>query len=191
MSDELNTTKQVMDAYLQPAIKQAERIRAKYHDVLTKAIMGEHTCEEVEPGMWKHTFAPHSYASTQATDTMTADELLRIAEGIKDQRTQEWLEEYERYSRASMLREIEEMSKPLYDTPYMRYLAWQPQIVIPSVRLLPFRAEGTPRFSPLEMHQATIRLRRSARRIMAAHRDRKRTRRKQRAAFRRIKRGLA
>lgn len=50
MSEDITTTKQMMDAYLQPAIEQAERIRARYRDVLTKAFVREHTAREVEPG---------------------------------------------------------------------------------------------------------------------------------------------
>jgi len=111
--------------------------------------------------------------STQATDTMSADELLRIARDIKDQRAQSWLEDYDRYIRESMLREIEEMSKPLYNTPYMRYLAWHSQTVIPPVRLLPYIAEGTPAKKRIHTQSA------------------KRERRQHRAAFRRRKRGLA
>lgn len=151
------------------------------------AIMGEHTCKEIIEGAWQHTFTPHTYTSAQAANSMTADELLKIAESIKDQRTQDWLEEYDRYSRASLFREIEEMSKPLYDTPYMRYLAWQPQIVIPSSMPMPYRAEGAST-EAWSMHVANATpIRKWQRKVKA----RLRTRRQHRAAFRRRKRGLA
>jgi hypothetical protein len=164
----------------------SDELDGMWRDVST--IMGEHTCKEVVEGVWEHTFTPVStYTSTQATDSMTADELLRIADGIKDQRTQEWLEEYERYSHASMLRELEEMSKPLYDTPYMRYLASCPQIVMRSSMPMPYRAEGAST-EAWSMHVANATpIRKWQRKVKA----RKRTRRKHRAAFRRRKRGLA
>lgn len=192
------------------------------------AIMSTHTCKEIIEGVWEHTFTPNNgrqwywqigtegltedvpsanYTTcAQSTDTMTADELLKIAKDIEDQRTQDWLEEYDRYSHVSMLREIEEMSKPLYDTPYLRYLAWQPQIVMQPVRLLPFRAEGTPDYalscalpqlSAVEAHRAinnilnSVNYSKSLRRVAQENRAKKRERRQHRAAFRRRKRGLA
>lgn len=181
---------------------------------IIKRINGNIETREARPGVWEHTFTPDNgrqwywqisttgltedipsestTTSTQATDSMTADELLRIAEGIKDQRTQEWLEEYQRYSHASLLGEIEEMSKPTYDTTYMRYLAWQPQIVIPSSMPLPFLAEGKRQPSALlEIHRSIIRCQRAERRIMDARKASKRERRQHRAIFRRRKRGLA
>lgn len=151
------------------------------------ALMGEHTCKEIIEGVWEHTFTPpHTCTSTQSTGSMTADELLKIAGEIKDMRAQELLEEYELYSHASMLREIEEISKPLYDTPYWRYLAWQPQIVIPSAMPMPYRAEGAST-DVWDMHVANATpIRKWQRKVKA----RLRTRRQHRAAFRRRKRGL-
>lgn len=135
------------------------------------ALRAEHTCKEIIEGVWEHTWTPHSsYTSTQSADSITADELLKISEGIKDLLTQEWLEEYDRYSRASMLREIEETNK---STPYSYLRYWYPQIQMPSVRMLPYIAEGT----PVERRKRT--------------RPSKRERRQHRAAFRRRKRGLA
>jgi len=163
------------------------------------ALMGEHTCKEIIEGVWEHTFTPHrtlsldeiiraeSTTSTYQSEPVTVDSLLKIAEDIKDQRTKRWLEEYDRYSRASLLREIEEMSKPLYDTPYMRYLAWQPQIVMSSSMPMPYRAEGAS-IDAWSMHVANATpIRKWQRKVKA----RKRERRQCRAAFRRKKRGLA
>ena len=41
VSDDITTTKQMMDAYMQPAIEQAERIRAKSRRILTETFTGD------------------------------------------------------------------------------------------------------------------------------------------------------
>lgn len=109
-----------------------------------------------------------------------------------EQRRLKWLDEYQQWSKESMLKRLEESCNVMRpDASLLRALGYYPSIEIPPVGIRPLLAEGTPRFSPLEMHQATIRLRHSAHRIMAAHRERQRIRRQHRAAFRRRKRGLA
>jgi hypothetical protein len=41
VSEDVTTTKQMMEAYLQSAIEQAERIRTKYRNILNEALTGD------------------------------------------------------------------------------------------------------------------------------------------------------
>lgn len=116
---------------------------------------------------------------------------LQPAIGQMEQRRMKWLDEYQKWSRESMFKRLEEMSNPAPMMDYLRY-CYGIKIAIPPVGLRPFLAEGTrPPSALLSLHRSIVRCQRVERRIIDARNARKRQRRQHRAAFRRRKRGLA